>query len=193
MKNRCSGARMRSWGALLLIALSAACDDDPSAPAIADLTGDFSITPDTIGVQEAIRVVFNRPIDAATALDQANFVVTNLCDTLRVPGAVRLAGDTLIFSPSQQLPYLALLSVRVQNILDEQGSALRQPIVFQRITQPPPVSDASWEFLNSPTNDRSCSIDVAVMDRHPRAAATPAMSRPGALDSSALSPLSCIL
>jgi photosystem II stability/assembly factor-like uncharacterized protein len=144
-----------------MVGVAAACDDDPSAPAIADLSGDFSITPDTIGVQEAIRVVFNRPIDPTTALDPANFVVTNLCDTLRVPGAIRLASDTLIFSPSQQLPYLALLSVRVQNILDEQGNALRQPIVFQRITQPPPVSDASWAFLNSPTNDLVTGIGFA--------------------------------
>jgi photosystem II stability/assembly factor-like uncharacterized protein len=149
---------------MMLIALTAACDDDPSAPATADLTGNFAITPDTIGIQEAIRVVFNRPIDPATALDQANFVVTNLCDTLRVPGAVRLSGDTLIFSPSQQLPYLALLSIRVQNILDERGIALRQPIVFQRITQPPPVSDASWAFMNSPTNDLVTGIGFADPD-----------------------------
>ena len=146
---------------LALVSLAAACDDDPAAPAIGDLTGNFAITPDTIGVQEAIRVVFNRAIDAGSALDPANFVVTNLCDTLRVPGAVRLSGDTLIFSPSEQLPYLALLSVRVQNILDDRGNALRQPIVFQRLTEAPPVSDASWAFLNSPTNDRVTGINFS--------------------------------
>jgi hypothetical protein len=125
------------------------------------LSGDFSITPDTIGVQEAIRVVFNRPIDQATALDPANFVVTDLCDTLRVPGSIRLAGDTLIFSPSQSLPFLTLLSVRVQNVLDTQGNALPQPITFQRIIQAPAVSDVSWTFLNSPTNDVVTGINFA--------------------------------
>jgi photosystem II stability/assembly factor-like uncharacterized protein len=139
--------------ALALLAVVAGCDDDPTDPGVPDLAGDFAVTPDTLGVQEAIRVVFNRPVEAGTALDPANFVVTNLCDTLRVPGAVRLSGDTLIFSPSQPLPFLTLLSVRVQNILDAQGNALRQPIVFQRITEAPPVSDVSWDFQNSPTND----------------------------------------
>jgi hypothetical protein len=41
----------------------------------------------------------------------------------------------------------------VQNVLDEAGNALPQPITFQRITLAPEVSDVSWEFLNSPTND----------------------------------------
>lgn len=149
----------RAVCALAALALVAACDDDPNEPNVQPLTGDFSVTRDTIGVQEAIRVVFNRPIDPATALDPANFVVTNLCDTLRVPGSIRLSGDTLIFSPSQALPFLTLLSVRVQNVLDAQGNALRQPITFQRITVPPPVSDASWEFLNSPTNDFVTGVD----------------------------------
>lgn len=146
-------SRRRWWFVLAALVAVGACDDDPTEPAAADLTGDFSITPDTLGVQEAIRVVFNRSIEGATALDPANFVVTNLCDSLRVPGAVRLSGDTLIFSPSQPLPFLTLLSVRVQNILDENGNAMRLPIVFQRITEAPPVRDASWAFLNSPTND----------------------------------------
>jgi hypothetical protein len=139
----------------------AACDDDPTDPSVAALAGDFTITPDTIGVQEPIRVVFSRPIDPATALDPANFVVTDLCDTLRVPGSVRLSGDTLIFSPSQALEFLTLLSIRVQNVLDVDGNALPQPITFQRITQAPPVSDVSWAFMNSPTNDIISGVNFA--------------------------------
>lgn len=157
-------ARRRLACALAALALVAACDDDPTQASIPDLSGDFTVTPDTIGVQEAIRVVFNRPIDEATALDPANFVVTNLCDTLRIPGAVRLVGDTLIFSPSEAQPFLTLISVRIQNILDEQGNGLREPIVFQLITQRPPVSDVSWSFLNSPTNDQVTGIDFATPD-----------------------------
>jgi hypothetical protein len=159
-----TAARKWSWCALALLTLSTACDDDPTEPSVGDLTADVSITPDTLGVQEAIRIVFNRSVDAATALDPANFVVTDLCDSLRVAGSVRLAGDTLIFSPSERLEFLTLLSVRVQNILGTDGLALRQPIVFQRITRPPPVSDASWAFLNSPTNDFVTGINFANPD-----------------------------
>lgn len=140
------------------------CDDDLTRPATGDLTADVSVTPDTIGIQEPIRLVFNRAIDPATALDPANFVVTNLCDTLRVPGSVRLSGDTLIFSPSEALPFLTLLSVRVQNILDLEGNALPQPITFQRVTSAPPVRDASWHFLNSPTGDLVTGISFATPD-----------------------------
>ncbi|MGI9076045.1 MAG: hypothetical protein ACR2G6_01805, partial [Gemmatimonadaceae bacterium] len=149
----------RALCAVLMAMLIAACDDDPTSPQIDDLVGDLTLVPDTLGVQEAIRIVFNRAIDPATAVDPANVVVTNLCDTLRVPGSLRVGRDpvngrdTIIFSPAQALPFLTLLGVRVQNILDSNGRALETPITFQRITQLPPVSDLTWAFLNSPTNE----------------------------------------
>lgn len=159
MRGRYTLVRRGWWLALAALVGVGACDDDPTDPGGPALSGDFAVTPDTLGRQEAIRVVFNRPIEAGTALDPANFVVTNLCDSLRVPGAVRLSGDTLIFSPSEPLPFLTPVSVRVQNILDQDGNALPQPIVFQRITRAPPVSDVSWAFLNSPTNDFITGVD----------------------------------
>ena len=149
---------------LAAMVLLGGCDDDPTEPNLPPLTGDFSVTGDTIGIQEPIRIVFNRTINPATALDPANFVVTNLCDTLRVPGSVRLSGDTLVFSPSEALPFLSVLSIRVQNILDVDGNALPQPITFQRIVQPPSVSDVSWSFLNSPTNDAISGISFSDPD-----------------------------
>lgn len=161
MLGRLTSLRSGALVGFAAILLVGGCDDDPTEPSAMPLSGDFTVTPDTLGVQEPIRVVFNRPIDAATALDPANFVVTDLCDTLRVPGSVRLAGDTLIFSPSEALRFLTLLSVRVQNVLDEDGNALPQPITFQRITQAPPVSDVSWTFLNSPTNDVVSGVSFA--------------------------------
>lgn len=153
MKGLFAARRVRALGAVAAACLLAACDDDPSQPTVEELTANVGITPDTLGTQEAIRIVFNRPVSAATALDPSNFVVTNLCDTLRVPGALRLSGDTLIFSPASPLPFLTRLSVRVQNILDLNGLALRNPIAFSRITRRPPVSDLTWSFLNSPTSE----------------------------------------
>ena len=131
--------------------LLAACDEDPTQPDRSPLSVTV-VTPDTVARQGSIRVLFGSPVDPATALDPANFIVINQCTGLRVPGALRLAGDTLIFSPSQALPFLTLLGVRVQNILDLQGRSLANPITFSVITEAPPVTDVSWEFLNSPTS-----------------------------------------
>jgi photosystem II stability/assembly factor-like uncharacterized protein len=148
--------------ALLPFALAgfffAACDDDPGGPF--GNFPDFSLdaVPDTLGVQQAIKVVFDDSISAATALDRANFVVTNLCTGLRIPGAVRLSGDTLIFTPSQALPFLTLLGVRIQNLLTPSGRPMTAPITFQRITAPPPIRDQTWRFLDSPTNDNLTGV-----------------------------------
>ena len=143
--------------ALLAAGPLAACDDDPSRPVVPPLMG-TPVEPalargDTIGLQEAIRVVFSGPVNPATALDPANFVVINTCTGLRVPGALRLVGDTVVFSPAQALPFLTPLAIRVQNILDVGGRGLGQPITFVRVTEAPPVSDLSWRRLDSPTSD----------------------------------------
>ena len=142
--------------------LFGACDDDPTnpTPIVPDLT---VISPDTIGRQEAIRVRFNTPVTSQTAQDPANFVVTNQCTGLRVPGALRLVGDTLIFSPSQALPFLTPLAIRVQNIRTEAGATL--PVTtFSLTTQRPPVSDISWQAINSPTNDDISGISFISRD-----------------------------
>lgn len=132
--------------------LMVGCDDDPNAPVIEQLAPRL-VSPAVIPRQGSIRVVFNQPIDLASALDPSNFTVTNTCTGLNVPGSLRLAGDTLIFSPSQALPFLTGLSVRVQGILDANRQAMPQPIIFQLRTENPPVSDISWQQLASPTND----------------------------------------
>lgn len=145
-----------------LALLVAACDDDPSAPS--DVFPTFRvIVPDTLGVQQPIKVVFSDSISPATALDPANFVVTNLCTGLRIPGAVRLSGDTLIFTPSQALPFLTIVGVRIQNLLTPSGRPQPEVIAFQRITAPPPIRDQTWRFLDSPTND--ALTGVAFVDR----------------------------
>ena len=145
------------------VALLAACDDDPSGPDRTVITASI-LNDSIIGRQEALRIVFNSRIDPRTGLDPENFVVTNLCSGLRVPGAVRIgtdsAGnrDTLIFSPSQTIPFLTPLSIRVQNILTVGGRALNAPFTINVRTETPPVSDISWEATDSPTQDPGSGI-----------------------------------
>ena len=160
-----SSPKWSAFSSTILFAavLMAGCDDDPTAPEVLPLVPSI-LVPDTIGNQEALRVVFPRAIDSRSALDPANFVVTNLCSGLRVPGAIRLAGDTLIFSPSTRLPFLTPLAVRIQNVLDLQGRGFTQPVTFGTITERPPVSDVSWEFMNSPTGDEIYSTSFINRD-----------------------------
>lgn len=145
----------RCWlvGLLGAALLTAACDDDPTSALSGFPSFSLDAVPDTLGTQQAIRVVFSDSISAATALDAANFVVTNLCSGLRIPGAVRLVLDTLVFTPSQALPFLTPIGVRIQNLLTPQGVPQVTPITFTRITAPPPIRDQTWEFLDAPTND----------------------------------------
>jgi hypothetical protein len=140
-----------------------ACDDDPTGTAPVVLSPSV-LNDSIIGRQEAIRVLFNSRLDSRSALDPENFVVTDLCTGLRVTGALRLgvdsAGgrDTLIFSPSQTLQFLTPLAVRVQNILNQTGQQLATPFTLRLRTLTPPVSDVSWEELNSPTQDNGSGI-----------------------------------
>jgi photosystem II stability/assembly factor-like uncharacterized protein len=154
----------------MAVGLMAGCDDDPTGPAPSTLTPSI-LNDSIIGRQEALRVVFNSRIDPRTGLDPENFVVTNLCTGLRVPGALRIgtdaAGnrDTLIFSPSSTLPFLTPLSIRVQNILTPNGRALQSPFTLNVRTETPPVADISWEVTDSPTQDPGSGIFYLDRDR----------------------------
>ena len=143
---------------LLVCAALVACDDDPTggdvAPPIATAEGD-----PIISRQGDIRVRIAGGIDPTTALDPANFVVINACNGLRVPGALRLEDDEVIFTPSSTLPYLTPLSIRVQNIQNLSGIGLQQPFTFVRTTEAPPVTDVSWGTVNSPTGDPISGVD----------------------------------
>jgi photosystem II stability/assembly factor-like uncharacterized protein len=130
------------------------CDKDPTAPPSNIVVPRLANAADTvIARQGSIRVVFGVPVNQATALDPGNFVVTNTCTGLPVAGSLRFVGDTLVFSPSQALPFLTGLSVRIQGVLDQNNQAMQQPAIFFVRTENPPVSDVSWEQLASPTND----------------------------------------
>src|SRR5690349_4496754 len=130
------------------------CDKDPTAPTVNALKPTLALAADSvIPIQWSIRVLFHGTVNQATALDPGNFVVTNTCTGLPVPGSLRFVGDTLIFSPSQALPFLTGLSVRIQGVLDQNNQAMQQPAIFFVHTESPPVSDVSWEQLPSPTND----------------------------------------
>src|SRR5438105_4936789 len=130
------------------------CDKDPTAPPVNTLNPHLAIKADTVITRQgSIRVLFGGPVNQATALDPGNFVVTNTCTGLPVAGSLRFVGDTLIFSPSQALPFLTGLSVRIQGVLNESNQAMQQPVIFRLRTENPPVSDVSWQQLASPTND----------------------------------------
>jgi len=97
--------------------LTNACDKDPATAPPFSLTATLA-SDSVIPRQGSIRVAFNSDLDPNTALNPSNFVVTNTCNGLPVAGSLRLSGDTIIFTPSQALPFLTGLSVRVQGVLD---------------------------------------------------------------------------
>lgn len=149
----------------LAAALVLAACKEPTAPQVPPLTVQLA-TGGPISPQGSIQLVFNRPVSSATATDPANIVVTNTCTGLPVPGALRLgpAGTTVTFTPTQTIPFLTPLSVRVQGVLDSlQQAALPQPQIFNLTVEPPPVPDLTWGRLNSPTND--AIVGIAFPDR----------------------------
>ncbi len=151
--------RSRAVCLIAVAVLFVACDDDPSRPDLPELQADLSAVPDSLEPQGAIRVSFNRPLVGASAQDPANFVVTDTCTGLRVPGSLRLEDEsTIVFSPSRALPFLSVLAVRVQNILDQDGGQLAQPVTFARTVLGPPVGDVSWDLLSSPTSEELTGI-----------------------------------
>jgi photosystem II stability/assembly factor-like uncharacterized protein len=130
------------------------CDKDPTVPTFNSLHPQLAIVGDSIIPREgSIRVVFGVPVNQQTALDPGDFVVTNICTGLPVPGSLRFVGDTLVFTPSSALPFLTGLSVRIQGVLDTNNQGMEQPVIIRLRTENPPVSDISWEQLASPTND----------------------------------------
>jgi photosystem II stability/assembly factor-like uncharacterized protein len=144
--------------------LAAGCDKDPASPNVPLLSATVA-NPQVIGRQEAIRIVFNQPVNPTSVLNAANVVVTNLCTGREIPGSLRISGDTLIFySPSQAIPFLTPIAVRVQGVLDRLNRSLPQPLIFNRTVEAPPVSDVSWAFLNSPTNDLITGVAFPTRD-----------------------------
>jgi len=99
---------LRSVAALGLATFSlVGCDKNLSAPPPTNLKPALAIATDSvIPIQGSIRILFNGPVNRQTALDPGNFVVTNICNGLPVPGSLRFNGDTLIFTPSQTHPVL---------------------------------------------------------------------------------------
>ena len=156
---------MRVRSSIVGVALLAAiaCDKDPSEPDVSFPAARLATAEDTLalGRQAGIRFIFPGGLLAQSALDPANFVVTNLCSGLRVPGAIRLLGDTLVFTPSQALPYLSRIGVRIQNLEALNGAQQPVPVTQTFVTEAPPVSDQSWELLNSPSNDFFTGLDFA--------------------------------
>jgi hypothetical protein len=138
--------------AALVTVFSTACDKDPAAPEPFSLTATLQ-SDSVIARQGSIKVAFNSQLDPNSALNPSNFTVTNTCTGLPVAGSLRLVGDTVIFTPTQALPFLTGLNVRVQGVLDAQQRPLPHPIIFHLRTENPPVTDVSWQLLQSPSNE----------------------------------------
>jgi hypothetical protein len=155
---------LRSVVALCLATFTlAGCDKDPTALERVTLTPQLAIAADSvISRQGSIRVLFNAPVNQATALDPGNFTVINTCTGLPVAGSLRFSGDTLVFTPSQALPFLTGLSVRIQGVLDQNNNPMAEPVIFRLRTENPPVSDVSGEQRNSPTNDFVSGVSFLV-------------------------------
>lgn len=146
---------LRAVTTVSVVALTlAGCDSNPTRVGPIQFSPHLANAVDSvIPLQGSIRILFNGPVNQATALDPGNFVVTNNCTGLPVPGALRFVGDTLVFTPSQALPFLTALTVRIQGVLDLNNNAMSQPVIIHLRTENPPVSDVSWTQLASPTND----------------------------------------
>jgi len=132
--------------------LSGACDKDPSTAPAFSLSATL-VSDSVIPRQGSIRIVFNSQLDSSSVLNASNFTVTNNCTGLPVAGSLRLVGDTVIFTPTDALPFLTALTVRVQGVLDVNQRALPQPILFKLRTENPPVSDISWQAITSPSGE----------------------------------------
>lgn len=146
---------LRSVVALGAIALTVGgCDSNPTRPTPINFNPKLANATDSVITRQgSIRIVFGGPVNQATALDPGNFVVTNNCTGLPVPGSLRFVGDTLVFTPSEALPFLTALTVRIQGVLDTNDNAMPLPVIIHLRTENPPVSDVSWAQLASPTND----------------------------------------
>src|SRR5688500_1859672 len=152
------------WGIVCMALLWTACDDDPNAP-IVEVTEASVISPDVIGRQDPLRVQFSRAVDPRSALDPENFVVINQCTGLRVPGALQLIdGTELVFSPSTEIGFLTPLSARIQNILSASGVPQTTPFLFTVTTEAPPVTDITWERLQSPTNNEGSGVSFVTRE-----------------------------
>ncbi len=148
-----SFVKFGSLAAVMASSLIGACDSDPARPAQLVLSVRLLNT-GSVAPQDPLRfLVVNGPPSPQAALDQANVVITNQCNGLRIPGSLRLSGDTIIFTPGSALPFLIRVGIRIQNLLTVSGQALPVPFVTSTVTEAPPVSDISWQLLNSPTND----------------------------------------
>jgi Big-like domain-containing protein len=124
----------------------AACDDDPSNPAV-----NFALTGCPSGPQPVnanITLNFTQPVASAT-VTAGNVVVTNAITGLEVPGTLALStdGTTITFRPSSPLPFQTQLRIRVQNLLSTNRSAPISVTLCTITTVPPPITQLFWDKL----------------------------------------------
>ena len=141
----------------------AACDKDPSAP-----TANFALTACPTGdlqVNSPISLDFTQGIQPST-VSGANIVVTDARTGVEVPGSLTLApsGQQISFAPSAPLPFGAILSIRVQNLVNANGSTQLGVIVCNVRTQAAPITEVIWDRLDSPTGTNLTSASLFAPD-----------------------------
>ena len=130
-------------GAALAVA---ACDDDPTAP---DLNFALSGCPTgDLAVNQPISLNFTSAVNPAT-VSGANVIVTNASTGFEIPGGLSIApnGNQVLFTPSAPLPFGTALSIRVQNLLNAQGTASTGVTVCNVLTQAAPITELVWDRL----------------------------------------------
>lgn len=128
-----------------------ACDDDPTRP-----NSPFALSACPAGplaVNAPITLTFTQPV-AASAVSAGNVVVTDASTGFEVPGSLsRTDAGTIVFSPSDPLPFGRSLRIRVQNLLAEQNNAQIAVTVCDVQTAPPPITELFWEALTPVTGN----------------------------------------
>lgn len=155
--------RLLPIGAGLLSLAFVACDKDPSSP-----TANFALTACPSGdlaVNAPIALNFTAPISPST-VTAANVIVTNAATGIEIPGSLTLSANrqSIAFSPSSPLPFGTVVGIRIQNLLDANGSTQLGVIVCNVRTQAAPIAEVIWDRMDSPTGTQLTSASLFAPD-----------------------------
>jgi hypothetical protein len=139
--------------AALAVGLAACSDSTNPRPALT-----VTCPASTTGINSAIVIPTSVPVVPAS-VTPSNVVVYFTDTGLPVPGVITIGltgnGASVVFTPSQTLPFDTRISVRVQNLL-ALGTLepLQSPIICQFLTPLPPITELFWRQLPSAGGNR---------------------------------------
>ena len=156
---------IRAGGAAMLVALVAACDDDPNQPAeVLALREGCPAGP--LDVNEPIHLGFTVPLSEGT-LNSSAIIVSDANTGIEIPGALQLAanGRDVTFVPSSALPYDVPLRIRVQNLRSEASNTQIAVSTCIVQTELPPIEQVWWDELPRAGGDRLRGAHLAANNR----------------------------